>query len=289
MDPSITHFLNHLRLVKNYSEHTLRNYEMDLVEFCCAHNSPLGVDKLQIRSYIATLAAKGLSKRSVGRKISTLRSFFKYAMQHKLLPHNPIEEIASPKLDKPIPSFLCYEQVLQLFSIPDVGTLFGFRDRTLMELFYSSALRVSELVLLNCSDVDLERFSIRVRGKGKKERIIPITKTAAGWIVNYLAHPQRKASDTPALFLNKWGKRLTVRSVDRLFAQHLVKTGLAATITPHTIRHTIATHWLERGMDLKTIQMLLGHASLATTTIYTQVSTKLKKEVYDKTHPLAEA
>ena len=134
-----------------------------------------------------------------------------------------------------------------------------------------------------------------MRGKGKKERVIPITKTAASWIVNYLSHaergldtPEHKAEeDEQAIFLNKWGKRITVRSVDRGFKDYLSKSGLAAKATPHTIRHTIATHWLEKGMDLKTIQTLLGHSSLATTTIYTQVSPKLKKEVYDKAHPLA--
>jgi len=157
-----------------------------------------------------------------------------------------------------------------------------------MELFYSSGLRVSELVGLNRTDFDPSNGMLHIRGKGKKERRIPITKNAAKWIGDYLNHPGRIQKDEAAIFLNKWGTRLTVRSVDRNFESYLLQSGLAATITPHTIRHTIATHWLEKGMDLKTIQLLLGHSSLATTTIYTQVSTKLKKEVYNKAHPSAQ-
>jgi integrase/recombinase XerC len=163
-----------------------------------------------------------------------------------------------------------------------------------MELFYSSGLRISELVGLNKPDFDTVNLTLRVKGKGKKERVIPITKNAAAWINSYLNHPER-AMDSDrhqaeknhdAIFLNKWGERLSVRSVDRNFQFFLKQSGLASKATPHTIRHTIATHWLENGMDLKTIQILLGHSSLSTTTIYTQVSTKLKKVVYDKAHPL---
>ncbi|KAG8173624.1 hypothetical protein JTE90_020978 [Oedothorax gibbosus] len=165
-----------------------------------------------------------------------------------------------------------------------------------MELFYSSGLRLSELIGLNRQDVNIQGLLIKVRGKGKKERVVPITQTAAHWLDNYINHSlrdqdsssHRREEDPQAVFLNKWGKRLSSRSIDRHFTQYLKASGLAATITPHTIRHTIATHWLEKGMDLKTIQMLLGHNSLATTTIYTQVSSRLKREVYDKAHPLAQ-
>ena len=171
----------------------------------------------------------------------------------------------------------------------------GFRDRVIIELFYSSGLRVSELCALNREDVILPNLSMRVKGKGKKERIIPITKNASRWLHDYLNHPDRYAGsstfqpqhDPQAIFLNKWGRRLSARSVDRLFRRYLLSSGIAATVTPHTIRHTIATHWLENGMDLKTIQGILGHSSLSTTTIYTKVSTKLKKEVYNKAHPRA--
>ena len=165
----------------------------------------------------------------------------------------------------------------------------------MMELFYSSGLRLSELAGLDRQDCDLANLTVKLRGKGKKERIVPITKNAAAWIESYLHHPERHLKtevhapqiDEQAIFLNKHGYRLTTRSIDRLFDQHLTQSGLAGKITPHTLRHSIATHWLENGMDLKTIQLLLGHSSPTTTTIYTQVSTKLKKKVYDQAHPRA--
>ncbi len=317
-------FLRHLRVVKDASEHTIRNYCLDLEAFKAfveerileiplkERSSKLAhlpqessvsdsklllthVDKRAVRSYLADLAAKGASKRTVVRRLSSLRSLFTYLVKQRLYLHNPLDEIQSLKLEKKIPPSLSYEQVEHLFSQPDTTTYLGFRDRCIMELFYSSGLRIAELIGLNRADFDAKNLRLRVLGKGKKQRVVPITRTAAEWIINYLDHPERHSEgnghyaqeDANALFLNKWGKRLTVRSVDRKFEQYLLASGLAGKITPHTIRHTIATHWLEKGMDLKTIQMLLGHSSLATTTIYTQVSSRLKREVYDKAHPRA--
>ncbi len=290
-------FLDYLRVVKNASDHTIRNYGLDLKAFE-EYSQGLALDKIDkrsIRGYLADLNLKGVKKRTILRRLASLRSFFKYLIKEKHLVHNPMEEIESPKLEKTLPISLSYEQVERLLEQPDVKNYLGFRDRCIMELFYSSGLRLSELIGLNRADFDAANLTLRVRGKGKKERVIPITKNAASWIAQYLNHPEREAKgddhqaqvDDRAIFLNKWGKRLTVRSVDRGFKQYLLRSGLAIKITPHTIRHTIATHWLEKGMDLKTIQTLLGHSSLVTTTIYTQVSPKLKKEVYDKAHPFA--
>lgn len=290
-------FLTHLRVVKNASEHTLRNYETDLTKFQLHIKRPLDqIDKLAVRSYLAHLNKQLKSKRTILRQLSAMRSFFKYLRREKLIAKNPLEEVEGPKLQKKIPNPLSYDQVTRLFDQPDTTELLGYRDRCIMELFYSSGLRVSELVSLNRLDFDSARSRLRVRGKGKKERIVPITKTASQWIVSYLEHPEREYDgskhqaqvDKEAIFLNKWGKRLTVRSVDRKFKEYLIQSGLAASVTPHTIRHTIATHWLENGMDLKTIQSLLGHSSLATTTIYTQVSLRLKQDAYLKAHPLAQ-
>jgi integrase/recombinase XerC len=206
-----------------------------------------------------------------------------------------MEEIESPKLDKLLPTPLTYGEVQRLFDQPERKTYLGFRDFCIMELFYSSGLRVSELVALNREDFDPAHFVMRLSGKGKKQRIVPITKNAADLVSEYINHSERHIdlnghlaeADHRAIFLNKWGTRLTSRSVDRNFDKYLVASGLAGHVTPHTIRHTIATHWLENGMDLKTVQMLLGHTCLSTTTIYTHVSPKLKKEVYDKAHPRA--
>ncbi len=321
-------FLEHLKVIQNASEHTVRNYAIDLNTFKSyleyewlkevkpeqwpekisfkdpyTHRSTLfdaqlpldKIDRKTIRGFLAWLMGNKQNKRTVARRLSSLRSFFKYAILHEFIPLNPAEELDSPKVDKTLPLSLSYDQITRFFDQPDTTVYLGYRDRTMMELFYSSGLRVSELVGLNRSDFDYVNLTVKLRGKGKKERLVPITRNAAEWIKSYLEHPERHFDssihqaevDPRAIFLNKLGTRLTVRSVDRKFDFYLTQSGLAGKVTPHTIRHTIATHWLENGMDLKTIQVLLGHSSLATTTIYTQVSTKFKKKVYDAAHPRA--
>ena len=321
-------FLEHLRTVKNASEHTIRNYAIDLNALKgfmeddlfpnlkpedrpqkIDYQQPLDerfqgkdgllevkqIDKKLVRRFLADLKAKNQSPSTIVRRLSSLRTFFRYCVSQGLLQDSPIVDLESPKVEKRIPVSLSYEQVKKLFEQPDSTNYLGFRDRAIMELFYSSGLRVSELVALNRSDVDTEGLTVRIRGKGKKERVIPITKNAATWVRAYLDHPERlrdfeghqAQQDPDAIFLNKLGTRLTARSVDRNFEKYLKASGLAGKVTPHTIRHTIATHWLEKGMDLKTIQMILGHRSIAATTIYTKVSPKLKKEVYDEAHPRA--
>jgi integrase/recombinase XerC len=295
-------FLSHISLSKGSSEHTIRGYRIDLTSFLTFANGELGqkvqisdVSKRLIRRYLSHLYGQKASTRTVLRRLSALRSFYKYALREKLASENPLEEIDSPKKDKRLPRSISYEQVQHLFDQPDTAFYLGFRDRAIMELFYSSGLRLSEVAGLNRADFDAKNLILRIFGKGKKQRQAPITQTAAQWITDYLNHPERYSDakehrgqkDGQAIFLNKWGTRLTARSIDRIFVGYLKASGLSEKVTPHTIRHTIATHWLEKGMDLKTIQMLLGHTSLATTTIYTHVSSKLKREVYDKTHPRA--
>lgn len=321
------HFLEHLRIARNASVHTIRNYAIDLnalkefleteelkisQELCgpkiqydqsllqrnrnLDHHLLLeAICRKTIRNFLAHLNQHQANRKTIVRRLSSLRTFFKYAFTHKYISLNPAEDLETPKIDKKIPNSLSYDQIQRIFETPDISSYLGFRDRTIMELFYSSGLRVSELVGLNRSDLDIPSMLIRLRGKGKKERIVPITKNAAEWIQSYLNHAERHQDcddhhaqqDLNAVFLNKWGNRISPRSVDRNFDRYMVASGLAGKATPHTIRHTIATHWLENGMDLKTIQVLLGHSSLATTTIYTQVSTNLKKKVYDEAHPRA--
>lgn len=326
--PTAYHFLEHLRVVKNASEHTIRNYAIDLnalkmylekevlkaskPEQCpdkiCFKSSyqerwkgkddfiPLEIiDKRAIRGFLASLVESQHNNKTIVRRLSSLRSFFRYAMTHNLVTSDPTADLESPKIEKTLPVSLSYDQVKKIFDQPDTTNYLGFRDRAIMELFYSSGLRVSELVGLNRPDFDVQNLLVKLRGKGKKERVVPITKNAAEWVQSYIDHPERHHDtdghlaqvDNEAIFLNRLGTRLTLRSVDRNFDKYLKATGIAGKVTPHTIRHTIATHWLENGMDLKTIQVLLGHSSLSTTTIYTQVSTGLKKEVYDKSHPRA--
>ncbi len=281
-------FLDYLRASRDASPHTLRNYSIDLEDFKqFLENDALDtIDRKLLRAYLADLAAREKSKPTIARKLSTLRTFFKYLYTHKIIPNNPTEDLENPRLEKKLPTFLTYEQVERLFNLPELETVLGFRDRTMMELLYSSGLRVSELAGLNRLDIQFAENLIRLRGKGKKERIVPVTGNALKWLREYLSM-ERNALDHEAVFLNCHGSRLTTRSIDRHFQKYLVQSGLSAHVTPHTIRHTIATHWLEKGMDLKTIQTLLGHSALATTTIYTHVSTKLKRKVYDESHPRA--
>lgn len=283
---AVDQFLSHLNLAKGVSEHTLRGYRLDLISFLnFAKEEP--VTKRTVRRYLSYLYENKASTRTVLRRLSSLRSFYRHAIREKWVDENPLEEIDSPKKEKRLPVSINYDQVQHLFNQPDLSSYFGFRDRAIMELFYSSGLRLSEVTGLNRRDFDSKNLVLNIFGKGKKQRQAPITQTAADWLIRYLNHPERKEEDRQAIFLNKWGTRLTPRSVDRNFAAYLKASGLSDRVTPHTIRHTIATHWLENGMDLKTIQMLLGHTSLATTTIYTHVSPKLKRSVYDKTHPRA--
>ena len=287
-------FINHLQIARGMSVHTLRAYTSDLHAFSHFVQKEgvlelQAVSKKHIRRFLSHLYEKKMSAKSVQRFLSALRSLYKYATKEKITSENPMEGIESPKKEKKLPVSINYDQVLHLFAQADVSTYSGYRDRVIMELFYSSGLRLSELTGLNRADFDAANQILTIFGKGKKQRQAPITDTAAALLSAYLNHAERKRieKDTKAIFLNKRGTRLTPRSVDRNFAAYLRKSGLSEKITPHTIRHTIATHWLEKGMDLKTIQLLLGHNSLATTTIYTHVSSKLKREVYDKAHPRA--
>ena len=292
---AVDRFLTHLKLAKGVSEHTLRGYAIDFKSFAAfgaSENTPLtlsSISKRLIRRYLSHLHEQKCATRTVLRRLSALRSFYKFAMREKIASENPLEEIDSPKKEKRLPVSITYEQVELLLAGPDLSNYLGFRDRAIMELFYSSGLRLSELVGLNRREFDAKNLVLTIYGKGKKMRQVPITETAARWIQDYLNHPEREEKDPQAIFLNQWGKRISARSVDRHFAAYLKKSGLSEKITPHTIRHTIATHWLEHGMDLKTIQLLLGHTSLATTTIYTHVSFKLKREIYEKTHPRAKS
>jgi integrase/recombinase XerC len=225
---AVDKFLNYLEVVKNASEHTLRGYGLDLKGFRAFFKEDISihdVDKRSIRGYLAKASAKGATKKTILRRLSTLRSFYKYLIKERLIEHSPLDEIDSPKLEKKIPPSLTYAQVEHLFEQPQTSNYLGFRDRCIMELFYSSGLRISELAALNRRDFDERNRSVRVMGKGKKERVVPITNTAAKWIMGYLNHSQRdqdvddhKAQvDAEAIFLNKWGKRITVRSIDRNF------------------------------------------------------------------------
>jgi integrase/recombinase XerC len=293
-------FLLMLNTVRGASPHTLRNYSIDLADFesflAESHCPDIdSVDRKHIRTFVALMSDRGLSRKTIARRLSAIRSFFSYFVRTGTTSNNPLDDIELPKIERKIPKTASYEEIKILFSLPNTTMLLGLRDRVIMELFFSSGIRLSELVMTDRADFDPANLLMKIHGKGKKERLVPLTKGTSSLLERYLAHPERHLEidghkgerDKKAIFLNRDGGRLSARSVDRMFEGYLKASGLNLRITPHTIRHTIATQLLENGMDLKTIQHILGHTSLATTTIYTHVSKKLEKQVYKKTHPRA--
>jgi integrase/recombinase XerC len=249
----------------------------------------LKADANHIRSFLTFLHEREYSKATAARKLATLRSFYKFCLRRAYITSNPVAAIRTPKQEKRLPRFLEVSEVQRLLSTPDDGSLLGGRDRAMLETLYSTGVRVSELVALNVSDVDLVGESIRVRGKGRKERIAPIGPTAVATIKRYVemraADPRNPTFDAEPLFVNKHGKRLSTRSVRRKLDKYLLMCGLDPTISPHTLRHTFATHMLNNGADLRSVQELLGHQSISTTQVYTHLTTAQIKREYDQAHP----
>ncbi len=287
IDRYIEKFFRYLEIEKGASPYTLANYRVDLHSF----KTFLGdrdlekVDLLLLRRYLAELKAKNFAKRSIARRISCLRSFFKFLCREGHLATNPVSVLRSPKLDKRLPLVLEIEEVARLLESHD-GTAKGLRDQALLETIYSAGLRVSEVVGLDVDHVDSIGGIIKVYGKGKKERLCPIGERALQAIQRYMEQ-RPKAQETKALFLNQRGRRLTVRSVRRILDEALQRVSLNRHVSPHALRHSFATHLLDRGADLRSVQELLGHQSLSTTQIYTHVSAERLKRVYDKAHPRA--
>lgn len=295
MQEKIGEFLEHLKVVRRFSPETIRAYRADLEQFFQVVGRDI-LSKEAVREFFSLLQRERKKRSSLLRKASSLRSFSRYLHEKRYLQRDPLQALNTPKREKLLPKAIGYEELLIFFAQPNLARYLGLRDRAIMELLYSSALRVSELVGLLRDDWKKKRGVLLIRGKGNKERIVPITDTAAQWVEKYLTHPDRirttkthqKEQDPRAIFLNKWGRQLSSRSVVRVFSQYHKSSGLSAEITPHTLRHSVATHWLERGMDLESIRYLLGHESLSATTVYTKVSQKLQQKEYAKFHPLAE-
>ena len=296
LDILIEKFDNYINVERNLSLHTRRNYISDLKQFndfLKREHSKIkyeAIDNTIIRSYLGFLYKKN-RKSSVARKLATLRTFFKFLLRAGILKKNPASLVSTPRLEKHVPSFLSIDETFILLEMPDVTTLAGLRDKAIMEILYSSGLRVSELVETNENDIDLNLGIIKVMGKGKKERIVPIGSKAIEVLTNYLQSGERKRRLPPTsplnlpVFLNQRGGRLTARSVARIINRYIEQCGLLKNISPHSLRHTFATHMLDAGADLRAIQELLGHVSLSTTQKYTHVSIDKLMEVYDKAHP----
>ncbi|HXF04507.1 MAG TPA: tyrosine recombinase XerC [Blastocatellia bacterium] len=306
MENYIDMFLQHLKYERNVSEHTLRNYRIDLLQFY-DYLAPMNdrgerrpvdvrqIDNITIREFLSTLYAQKKKKSSIARKLATLRSFFKFLCREQVLDLNPARLVATPKLEKKLPKFLTVEETIRFIEMPDTDTVLGKRDRAILELLYATGMRVSELVNLNLDDVDFKNRSLRVRGKGRKERIIPFGRKALEALEAYLSVRGQLLMEAPeeqreplALFLNYLGTRITTRSVGRLIDKYAkMCADITPDISPHSLRHSCATHMLNAGADLRAIQELLGHARLTTTQIYTHLSTEKLIEVYDKAHPKA--
>lgn len=291
MKEEIEQFCCYLETERNVSPHTVSAYRSDLAQFAAFLTGVLGpcrpeqVDHLAIRRYLAQLH-KGHAKSSIGRKLSAIRALFRYLLREGRLAKNPAELVGTPKKEKRLPFHLNIDQVTALVGAPPAGGASALRDRAVLETLYSCGIRVSELTAMNVGELDLDRGLARVLGKGGKERVVPVGSFARQALAAYLEQRGNPAPDAP-LILNARGGRLTRRSIGRLVDAHMLLIATMRKVSPHTLRHTFATHLLEGGADLRAIQELLGHASLSTTQKYTHVSIDRLMEVYDKAHPKA--
>lgn len=286
MDRYINKFISYLEIEKNYSSHTILNYKKDLEELTAfIQATPLErVDYLILRRFLAQLRTKNHKPRTIARKLSSLRSFFKFLQKEGLIKNNPTVLLLSPKLDKPLPHFLSEEDMVKFIESPIKDKRTGRRDQAILETLYSTGIRVSELVGLNIENVDFISNIVKVAGKGKKERIVPIGQHALKAIRDYI---DTRKFNSSVVFLNKSGGRLTARSVGNIVQKYIKLTSITQHLSPHVLRHSFATHLLNRGADLRSVQELLGHVNLSTTQIYTHVTTERLKKVYEKAHPRA--
>lgn len=295
---TIDRFLRYLKVERNASELTLKSYAEDfnslfdyLRDRVGTILPPSGMDIAILRAYVTYLHECNYAKTTIARRLACLRSFFKFCQREGFVDANPAKVLRTPRIGRKLPHFLTAAQIVQLLQSPPIDEPDGLRDRAILETFYSAGLRNAELVGLNVSDYDVDTQVLRVRGKGKRERIAPVGKYAAASLEAWMAIRQPAVGASPddasAIFLNRFGERLTTRSIGRMLEKYLKLTGLDKLTTPHTLRHTFATHLLDGGADLRSVQEMLGHKSLTTTQIYTHVSTKRLQDSYDQAHPHA--
>ena len=298
MQRKIARFLQHLHVERAASPHTLKGYREDLETFVQyfreADDScpdPAELTAVQLRGYLAALHEAGYAKTSIARKLACLRSFYRFGQREAWVDHNPAKALRNPRKTRKLPHFLTTTEVGKLLAAPPSDQPPGLRDRAILETLYSAGLRVSELVGLCDGDLDFEQGIMRVRGKGRKERIAPLgsyaTRALGRWLkVRKLSAKEPTGREAP-VFVNRFGSRLTARSVGRMLEKHLQHAGLDDRTSPHTLRHSFATHLLDRGADIRSVQELLGHKSLETTQIYTHLSTSNLRAAYEKAHPRA--
>jgi tyrosine recombinase XerC len=288
MNDYIDKFIRYLDLEKGASSHTLRAYRKDLREFSASVKcEPANLDIIDLRGFIAGQIQKGLNKTTVSRRLSSIRSFFKFLYREGYIKSNPAKLVSNPKVPKLLPRFLSVDDVFSLVEKPEGIGFLPARNRAVLELLYSSGLRVSELSGINTDDIHVKESLVKIKGKGKKERIVPIGTKAIDAMKSYIIERMLLKSKERALFLNRMGKRLTDRGVRRIVVKYARALGIHGRIGPHTLRHSFASHLLQGGADLRVIQELLGHSSLSTTQKYTHLDITHLMDVYDKAHPLA--
>ncbi len=296
MQAAIARFLRYLQVERNAADLTIKSYREDLsslADFLADEQGdvprPNAITPLDLRQYVAALHEAGYAKTSVARRLASLRSFYRFAQREGLADTNPAKPLRNPRRDRNLPHFLTTEEIGRLLAAPATHDPMGLRDRAILETTYSAGLRVSELVGIDEDDLDLSEGLVRVRGKGRRERLAPFGRYAVRAMNDWLGVRQLAAAEKEQkpVFLNKFGRRLTSRSVARMLEKYLKLTHLDSRTSPHTLRHSFATHLLDRGADIRSVQELLGHKSLVTTQIYTHVSTAGLREAYDKAHPRA--
>jgi tyrosine recombinase XerC len=295
MSQYVDRFLGYLESERDCSPQTVRAYAADLNSLLafldCDDFDPESVTAVQLRRFLAQLRQNGLARTSVARKVASLRSFYKFLVREGVVSHNPATSLTSPRKERHLPVFLDEDEVERLLSMPDDVDPAGLRDRAILEMLYSTGMRIGELAAVNMEDVDLLGEVVKAKGKGKKERLVPLGRPAVEALRAYLdvrnGFRGSGRGGHRALFRNKNGGRLSDRGVRRIFQKYARQAGLRSEVTPHTLRHSFATHMLNRGADLRSVQELLGHASLTSTQIYAHVTAEKLKAIYDKTHPRA--
>lgn len=292
MRKELGQFLAFLRYEKNASSHTIDSYERDLSQLTSyleeRHVELTEIDNVILRGFLAVLHERKNKKSTIARKLASTRSFLQFCIKKKWLEDNPAKVVATPKQEKHIPSFLSEDEMAKFLDLPRSDEPLDVRDKAILEFLYATGMRVSELVAVNLDDVNSAERLVRVRGKGKKERLVPFGRKAEESLARYIRarHEVNKGDiDEKALFLNYRGERLTTRSVERIVDRYIQLTALRKQISPHSLRHSFASHLLSRGADLRVIQELLGHESLGTTQKYTHLDLKQLLDVYKKSHP----
>ena len=298
MQSAVERFLKYLRFERNASALTSKSYREDLsalLEYLSESYghfpTPQQVSTVDLRGYVSVLHDAGYARTSISRRLASMRSLYRFLQREGVVDTNPAKPLRNPRRQRTLPHFLSTDEIAQLLSAPPYSEILGKRDRAILETIYSAGLRVSELVGINQGDIDLGDGSVRIRGKGRRERLAPLGSFAIqaieDWFrVRNLLNKEPSGSDAP-VFVNKFGRRISTRSIARMLEKYLKITGLDVRTSPHTLRHSFATHLLDRGADVRSVQELLGHKSLVTTQIYTHVSTAGLKAAYERAHPRA--